>query len=122
MKRIGLFCLLISCIATASAEPEFHLCSGYVQRSATGEQSENGWPVFIQLTERGANSFKEFTEANVGSPVRIVVADREFTRATLWTPIPGGRLHGSFPSEAAATEWQRLLEGGLPPAPCGAEK
>lgn len=122
MKRIALLSLLVSSIATAADEPTFHLCSDYVQRSEVGEQSDNGWPVFIKLTEHGADSFEKFTEANAGSTVRILVGDREFTRATMWAPISGGRLRSLFPSAAVAREWQQVLEEDLPAAPCGAQK
>jgi len=122
MKRIALLSLLVSSLATAADEPTFYLCSDYVQRSAVGEQNDQGWPVFIELTASGASSFETFSEANAGRTARVMAGSREFTRATMWVPVSGGRLHTLFPSAAVATEWQQLLTTDLPAAPCGAGK
>ncbi|MFN7037819.1 MAG: SecDF P1 head subdomain-containing protein, partial [Bellilinea sp.] len=73
-----------------------------------------GWPVSIQLTESGAIRFETFTQANVGSVIRIVIGDREFSRAGIVAPIDSGRLQGTFSSQAAAIAWQRMLAGELP--------
>ncbi|XKH00793.1 hypothetical protein LG325_11960 [Marinobacter nauticus] len=107
-------------IGLAQPEPEFHLCSSYVEESAVGEQSDPGWPVFVKLTEAGATSFDTFTEANTGKVIRIVVGRREFSRATVWVPVSGGNLRGIFSSQEVAADWQRILAGELPAAPCGA--
>ena len=103
----------------AGADPNFHLCSAYVQQAAVGAQTENGWPVHVKLTKVGATSFKRFTEANIGSRGRLVVGDREFLKATIWGPISSGELHGAFSSQEIATAWQQTLVGKLPLAPCG---
>ncbi|WP_273045861.1 hypothetical protein [Marinobacter flavimaris] len=121
MKWIPVLLLSTPAIAVAETELEFHLCSPYVQKSAVGEQTDlGGWPVFVKLTEIGAASFETFTAANSGRMSRIVVDGREFLRATMWAPISGGSLKGTFSSQEVATAWQRALADKLPASPCGA--
>ncbi|WP_155986096.1 hypothetical protein [Thioalkalivibrio sp. AKL7] len=122
LKWIAVLLLVTPAIVVADTELEFHLCSPYVQKSMAGERTDMGWPVYVKLTELGATSFETFTEANIGKMTRIVVIGRQFSRATIWTPIPNGNLHGIFSSQEVATAWQRTLEGELPAAPCGARK
>lgn len=120
MKWMVLLFLVTAVIAAAESTPEFHLCLSYVEKSALGEPTDRGWPVSIQLTESGAIRFETFTQANVGSVIRIVIGDREFSRAGIVAPIDSGRLQGTFSSQAAAIAWQRMLAGELPVTPCGA--
>lgn len=120
MKWIAALLLVTPAIAVAETELEFHLCSPYVQKSAVGEQTGLGWPVFVKLTEIGATSFETFTATNSGRLSRIVVDGGEFSRATIWAPMSGGNLHGTFISQEVASAWQRSLAGKLPAAPCGA--
>ncbi|WP_435105924.1 hypothetical protein [Arhodomonas sp. AD133] len=120
MKWIAILLLSAPVMAVAETELEFHLCLPYVKKSAVGEQTDLGWPVFVNLTELGATRFEKFTEANKGRMSRVVVGGREFSRSTIWAPIPGGNLHGVFSSQEVAKKWQRTLEGKLPAAPCGA--
>lgn len=120
MKWIAVLLLSTPAIAVAETGLEFHLCSPYVQKSALGEQTDLGWPVFVKLTEIGATSFETFTAANSGKMTHIVVGDREFSRATMWAPVSGGNLQGTFSSQEVATAWQRALADKLPTAPCGA--
>ncbi|WP_155996755.1 hypothetical protein [Thioalkalivibrio sp. ALMg11] len=120
LKWIAVLLLVTPAIVVAETELEFHLCSPYVQKSMAEEQTDIGWPVFVKLTELGATSFETFTKTNHGRMSHIVVGDREFSRATIWVPIPSGNLHGIFSSQEVATAWQRTLAGELPAAPCGA--
>lgn len=120
MRWITVLFLAFPGIGMAEAEPEFYLCSPFVEKSVFGEKTDVGWPVFVKLTEVGTTSLAAFTEANAGKMTRIVVGDREFSSATIWTPISSGNLHGTFSSEEVATGWQRTLAGQLPTAPCGA--
>jgi preprotein translocase subunit SecD len=120
MKWIAILLLVIPSIVAAEAEPDFHLCSAYVQESAIGVQTESGWPVHVKLTKVGATSFERFTESNIGSMTRLVVGDRKFLRTTVWVPISSGDLHRVFSSKDVATAWQRTLAGKLPATPCGA--
>lgn len=120
MKWIVLSLLVIPAFVLAEPEVEFHLCSSYVQESALGEQTDRGWPVFIKLTELGAMSVERFAETNGSEMSRIVVDGAEFLRATIWAPILGGNLRGTFSSREVATAWQRTLAGKLPAAPCAA--
>jgi len=120
MRWIAILLLALPAIGLAEAEPEFHLCSSYVEKSAVGEPSDLGWPVFVKLTEDGTTSFESFTEVNTGKVIRIVVGRREFSRATVWAPVPGGKLRGILSSQKVAADWQRILTGDLPAAPCGA--
>ena len=120
MKWIAILVLVFPAIALAEPEPEFHLCSSYVEKSTVGEQSDLGWPVSVKLTEAGATSFEAFTEANTGKTIRVVVGPQEFSRATVWVPVPGGHLRGIFGSQEVAADWQRILASELPAGPCGA--
>lgn len=120
MNWVAVLLLVIPALSVAETELDFHLCSTYLQKSVLGEQTEHGWPVFIKLTETGATSFEEFTEAKVGRMSRIVVGSREFLRATIQVPVSSGVLQRSFSSQLVAMAWQRTLESKLPAAPCGA--
>lgn len=121
MKWIATLLLIISSIAVANTELDFHLCSAYVQNSALGVQSNSGWPVYVKLSEAGAKSFERFTEANIGRISRIIVGGRVFLRATTWASVPSGNLQGEFSSQEIAKAWHRTLSQNLPSAPCGAE-
>lgn len=103
--------------AVANAEAEFWLCSGDVLETDLGEKA-GGWPVFVKLTEQGAASFAQFSEANIGKMVRIVLADRQFARFTIWVKS-GGTLRAEFNSRSAAEAWQQTLLEELPETPCG---
>ena len=121
MKWMALLFLVTAAITAAESAPEFHLCLPYVEKSALGEPTDRGWPVSIRLTKSGSASFEDFTEANLGRVIRIVVGDREFSRARIAAPIASGRLQGTFSSQVAAMAWQRMLAGELPVTPCGGE-
>ena len=84
MRWTSILLLAFPAIGLAEPEPEFHLCSSYVEKSAVGEQSDLGWPVSVKLTEVGATSFDIFTEVNTGKTIRVVVGRREFSKATVW--------------------------------------
>ena len=120
MKWVAILLLVFPGLVVARADPNFHLCSAYVQQAAVGAQTENGWPVHVKLTKVGATSFESFTETHVGRMGRLVVGDREFLRATILGPISGGDLHRVFGSQEIATAWQQTLVGKLPASPCGA--
>lgn len=120
IRWIAVLLLAFPAIGLAETEPEFYLCSHYVEKSKVGEQTDLGWPVYVKLTEVGTTSLEAFTEANTGKMLHILVGSREFSRATIWVPIPSGNLHGTFSSQEVATDWQRTLAGKLPVAPCGA--
>ncbi len=120
MRWVAVLFLAIPAIVLAEAEPEFYLCSSYVDKSEVGDNTDFGWPVFVKLTEVGTTSLEAFTEASLGKTIRILVGNREFSRATIWVPIPSGNLRGTFSSREIATDWQRSLAGKLPTAPCGA--
>lgn len=121
MSWIAVLLLAFPVVASAETEQEFYLCSAYVEKSVAGEPTEVGWPVFVKLTPIGTKGLGAFTKANTGKMIRIVVGDREFSRSTIWVPIPGGDLRATFPSREVATDWERTLAGRLPAAPCGAE-
>ena len=120
MKWIIFPVLAFPALGLAEAESEFNLCSSYVEKSEVGAPSDLGWPVFVKLTEVGTTSLAAFKEANTGKEIRIVVGRREFSRATVWVPVPSGNLHGMFNSQEVATDWQQTLASELPAAPCGA--
>jgi len=120
MKWIAILLLALPAIGLAEPKPKFHLCSSYVEKSAVGEQSDLGWPVFLKLTEVGATSFEAFTESNAGRMIRVVVGSQDFSRATVGVPVPGGHLRGVFSSQEVAADWQRILASELPAGPCGA--
>jgi len=119
MKWVAILLLFTPGAVLAETELDFHLCSAYVQQSAVGTQIENEWPVHVKLTELGATSFENFTEANFGRMSRVIVDGRVFSRATIWATVPSGTVHGKFSSQEVAKAWQRTLVGELPAAPCG---
>lgn len=119
MKWIAILILAVPIPAVAGAEPEFHLCSAYVQQSVMGDETTQGWPVYVKLTDVGAASLASFTEANIGTMARIVFDGWLFLRATIQAPIIDGTLQGRFCSYEVATEWQKILKQDLPEAPCG---
>ncbi|XKH00396.1 hypothetical protein LG325_09820 [Marinobacter nauticus] len=94
MRSIAILLLAFPAIGLAETEPEFSLCSPYVEKSEVGGLSDLGWPVFVKLTDVGATSLEAFTEANTGKMIRIVVGRREFSRTTMWAPISSGNLRG----------------------------
>ena len=106
-------------IGMAETEQHFYLCSSLVETSAVGEQTALGWPVYIKLTAVGSRSFEAYTEANVGTILRIMVGSREFARATIRAPISTGSIQRAFESRDEALAWQVTLAGKLPEAPCG---
>ena len=120
MKWIAILVLVFPDIGLAEPEPKFHLCSSYAAKSAVGEPSDLGWPVFVKLTAAGTTSFEAFTESNADKTIRVVVGPQVFSRATVWVPVPGGHLRGVFGSQEVAADWQRILAGELPAGPCGA--
>ena len=124
MRWVAVLLLAFPATGLAETEPEFYLCSPYVEISAVGEQTDLGWPVYVKLTEVGTTSLEAFTEANTGKMIRILVDSREFSRATIWPPIPSGNLHGTFSSQEVATDWQQTLTGNClqPHAVHGIEK
>ena len=121
MKWMALLFLVTAAIAAAESAPEFHLCVSYVEKSVVGEPTDRGWPVDIRLTETGAIRFENFTQANVGRAIRVVIGDHEFSRAGIAAPIDNGRVRGTFSSQDAAIAWQRMLAGELPVTPCGGQ-
>jgi len=121
MKWMALLFLVTAANAAAECASEFRLCLPYVEKSAVGKPTDRGWPVYIELTELGAIRFANFTQTNNGSVIRVVIGDREFSRAGIAAPINSRRLQGTFSSQAAALVWQQMLVGELPVAPCGAE-
>ncbi|WP_200177106.1 SecDF P1 head subdomain-containing protein [Ectothiorhodospira shaposhnikovii] len=120
MRWLAALFLAIPAIVMAEAVPEFYLCSPYVETSEVGDKTDLGWPVFVKLTGDGTTSLEAFTKANAGKMIRIVVGRREFSRATIWESISSGNLQGVFISQDIATDWQQILAGKLPAAPCGA--
>lgn len=121
MITLGVVFVVTATIAAAESAPEFHLCVPYVEKSVVGEPTDRGWPVFIRLTETGAIRFENFTQANVGRAIRVVIGDHEFSRAGIAAPIDNGRVRGTFSSQDAAIAWQRMLAGELPVTPCGGQ-
>lgn len=118
---LGVVFVVTATIAAAESAPEFHLCVSYVEKSVVGEPTDRGWPVYIRLTETGAIRFENFTQANVGREIRVVIGDHEFSRAGISTPIDNGRLRGTFSSQEVAIAWQRMLAGEFPVTPCGGQ-
>ncbi|MGF2736273.1 hypothetical protein [Marinobacter sp. DUT-1] len=116
----GVLCLCLSSLASAESEPVFALCAPYVEKSLVGEPAaQGGWPVYIGLTEAGAESFQAFTRENAGKTIRIEAGARQFARFTIWMPLDSRRLGGHFVSREEALAWQRILEDDLPSGPCG---
>jgi len=121
MKWIAIFLLVGPGIVLAESDLVFHLCSTNVQQAVVGEETNDGWPVFVKLTEEGATHFESFTETNIGSISRIVANGQTFLNVTIQAPISGGVLQQTFSSEDVALTWQQTLTEGLPAAPCGAD-
>jgi len=117
---VALFLFAVPGVALASAIPTFHLCSAYVQKAVLSEQTDLGWPVFVQLTSEGSRSLEAFTQAHRGRMVRVAARERELLRSTIWLPVSSGNLHRAFRSREAALTWQRRLSTQLPSASCGA--
>jgi hypothetical protein len=82
IRWIATLLLAFPTIGLAETEPEFYLCSPYVEKTVVGEKTDVGWPVFVKLTELGTTNLEAFTDANAGIMIRIVVGGREFSRAT----------------------------------------
>lgn len=121
-QAIWLFLLffILSTAAVADAESEFWLCSDYVIETDLGEKA-GGWPVVVKLTEQGAASFAQFSEANLGKMIRIVINGRQFARFTI--RVHGGHsLQAEFNSRSEAELWQRTFIEELPETPCGAHE
>lgn len=120
MRWFAILLLALSGSVWAGTEPAFHLCSSLVAQSMAGAHKDaGGWPVFVQLTERGSKQFEAFTSANSGRVIRLVVDGRQFARFSVVAPEGSGNLLGHFRSRDAARTWQRVLAEELPAAPCG---
>lgn len=121
-QAIWLFLLffILSTAAVADAESEFWLCSDYVIETDLGEKA-GGWPVVVKLTEQGAASFAQFSEANLGKMIRIVINGRQFARFTL--RVQGcSTVQAGFDSRSEAEAWQQTLLEELPETPCDAHE
>ncbi|WP_151703606.1 SecDF P1 head subdomain-containing protein [Nitrincola alkalilacustris] len=120
MKWIAILLLTVSVAVKAETELAFQLCSSYIQQSEVGALSEEGrWPAYIKLTELGTSSFGEYTAANVGNKIRLIVDGQEFTRAVIVVPVNTGNIWGQFDTKEEAMRWQDVLTGGLSADPCG---
>lgn len=85
-------------------------------RSASPSQDENGRPdVSFILTSDAGNRFYQFTSANVGQRLAVVLENRVREVANIQQPIRDqGRITGGFSKEQAADLSLMLRTGALP--------
>lgn len=90
--------------------------SGRELRSARPTLDENNQPaVSFTLNPEGGRKFGDFTQANVGRQLAIILDDRVFSAPTIETRIGSdGRITGSFTSQEAQDLALVLRSGALP--------
>src|SRR5688572_15609428 len=90
--------------------------SGRDLRNARPTLDENNLPaVSFSLNQDGARKFGDFTQANVGRQLAIILDSRVFSAPTIETRIAGeGRITGSFTSQEAQDLSLILRSGALP--------
>ncbi len=90
--------------------------SGNDLRNARPTLDENNLPaVSFSLNQDGARKFGDFTQANVGRQLAIILDNRVFSAPTIETRIAGeGRITGSFTSQEAQDLSLILRSGALP--------
>jgi len=90
--------------------------SGRDLRNARPTLDENNLPaVSFSLNQDGARKFGDFTQANVGRQLAIILDNRVFSAPTIETRIAGeGRITGNFTSQEAQDLSLILRSGALP--------
>ena len=90
--------------------------SGRDLRNARPTLDENNLPaVSFSLNSEGARKFGDFTQANVGRQLAIILDSRVFSAPTIETRIAGeGRITGSFTNQEAQDLSLILRSGALP--------
>jgi preprotein translocase subunit SecD len=90
--------------------------SGNDLRNARPTIDENSLPaVSFSLNQEGARKFGDFTGANVGRQLAIILDNRVFSAPTIESRITGeGRITGSFTSQEAQDLSLILRSGALP--------
>lgn len=82
----------------------------------TANQTGTGFEVAFELTSEGARTFADFTSANVGQPLAIVLDKRVISAPSISVPITDGAgvITGNFTSEEANSLAVQLRYGSLP--------
>jgi preprotein translocase subunit SecD len=90
--------------------------SGNDLRTARPTLDENNLPaVSFSLNQDGARKFGDFTQANIGRQLAIILDNRVFSAPTIESRITGeGRITGSFTSQEAQDLSLILRSGALP--------
>ena len=90
--------------------------SGNDLRNARPTLDENNLPaVSFSLNQDGARKFGDFTQANIGRQLAIILDNRVFSAPTIESRITGeGRITGSFTSQEAQDLSLILRSGALP--------
>jgi preprotein translocase subunit SecD len=90
--------------------------SGRDLRNARMTLDENNLPaVGFSLNQEGARKFGDFTQANIGRQLAIILDNRVQTAPTIESRITGeGRITGSFTSQEAQDLSLMLRSGALP--------
>jgi preprotein translocase subunit SecD len=90
--------------------------SGRDLRNARPTLDENNLPaVSFSLNSEGARKFGDFTQANVGRQLAIILDNRVFSAPTIESRIAGeGRITGSFTNQEAQDLSLILRSGALP--------
>ena len=90
--------------------------SGNDLRNARPTLDENNLPaVSFSLNQEGARKFGDFTQANIGRQLAIMLDNRVFSAPTIESRITGeGRITGSFTSQEAQDLSLILRSGALP--------
>ncbi|MAP24121.1 MAG: protein translocase subunit SecD [Rickettsiales bacterium] len=81
-------------------------------------QERNEWQVSLSMDQTGARIYADFTKANVGKPVAIVLDNKVITAPIINEPIPTGNsvISGQFTAKSSH-ELAMLLRAGSLPAP-----
>ena len=81
-------------------------------------QERNEWQVSLSMDQTGARIYADFTKANVGKPVAIVLDNKVITAPIINEPIPTGNsvISGQF-TPKSSHELAMLLRAGSLPAP-----
>jgi preprotein translocase subunit SecD len=90
--------------------------SGNELRNSRPTLDENNLPaVSFSFNQEGARKFADFTQANVGRQLAIILDSRVFSAPTIETRIAGeGRITGNFTSQEAQDLSLILRSGALP--------
>ncbi|MCC6613553.1 MAG: protein translocase subunit SecD [Anaerolineae bacterium] len=86
-----------------------------LQAASAGVQQDGSWVIVFETTEEGAQIFGDYTQANTGSAMAIVLDGVVLSAPTIQSRIStNGQITGNFDQESAQQLALQLRSGALP--------